>query len=81
MKSGLFPNDRAAVELLGLAKGGIEENRARACEKVRKIEPEGTPWRSVAGRFIYDSTTTDWKRALAPKSLACPERINRHFLQ
>ncbi len=76
---GHFPNDQAAVKLLWLAICNIEDKRTREREKERRNRQSGDPKRSVAGKLIQGAVTTNWKQALAQRSLAYPERITPHL--
>ncbi|MCF8572249.1 IS256 family transposase [Gordonia sp. HY002] len=73
---GHFPNDAAAMKLLWLAIGNIEDKRAR-----ERIKEQGLPShkRKAAGRLVEGAVTTNWKRALEQLSLTYPERIDHHL--
>ncbi|MEZ5210203.1 transposase [Gordonia sp. (in: high G+C Gram-positive bacteria)] len=73
---GHFPNDAAAVKLLWMAIGNIEDKRAREREKEKGLPADQ---RRAPGRLVEGQVTTNWKRALEQLSLIYPERINHHL--
>jgi len=73
---GHFPSTDAAVKLLWLAIGNIEDKRALEREKER-----GKPaaQRRASGRLVEGQVVTNWKQALAQLIAAYPDRITPYL--
>jgi putative transposase len=75
---GHFPNDQAAVKLLWLAIGNIEDKRARERQKFYD-DPLKTGDRSRNKRLVEGARTNGWKQALTRPGPDYPERINPYL--
>ena len=70
-KPGAFPNDAAAVKLLWLAMGNIEDKRARERAKEAGL-PKGAN-RKAPGKLVEGATIQGWTKALNELALRYPE--------
>jgi putative transposase len=69
---GHFPDDDAAIKLLWLAIGDIEDKRARRRAKEKGLPPTQ---RTAPGRLVEGATVQGWKAALGALALAYPDRL------
>jgi putative transposase len=73
---GHFPNDDAAIKLLWLGIGNIEDKRARARAKEKGLPANR---RTAEGRLVEGGTVNSWKAALGALALAYPDRLNPYL--
>src|SRR5699024_11381825 len=75
---GHFPNDEAAVKLLWLVIGDIEDKRAaqRAKEQAKKAKQgKATRQPTTGGRLVEGAGTNGWNRPLQHLALTFPQRV------
>lgn len=79
---GHFPNDEAAVKLLWLAIGDIEDKRAlqRAKDQAKKAQREGRTTRAGGSRLVEGAGTSGWNQALQHLALTFPERVEPYLV-